>query len=116
MLLSAFTFESSEELPPVDIPEDSRQYRALNNPFTPLIVDGLFDVATLDAIRHVFGFAEDEHFWSNLQIGLEVEQTGVLDWNTITELQRRCLVAPHGVFDVDTIKGVQAALNSGILF
>lgn len=114
MVLPAFTFESVEELPKVEIPEDSRQHRALNNPYTLLEVDGQWGADEMRAVAHVFGFEGD--FWRSLQVGLEVEVTGNLDWNTITELQRRSLIAPDGQWNEVTVRGIQAALNSGILF
>jgi hypothetical protein len=116
MIPSAFTFESVNELPEVEIPADSRQYRALHNPYVPLILTGTMDAFTLNAIQYVFGWNSEGGYWLSLQRGLEVEQTGELDWNTITELQRRSLIAPDGQWNDTTVKGIQAALNSGILF
>jgi hypothetical protein len=117
MLLPAFTFESVEDLPPVDIPEDSRQYRAINNPFTPLEVNGDWGLPTMAALTYVaLGDNTCTDFLRTVQTMLEVETTGELDWNTVTELQRRSLIAPDGVWNVTTVKGIQAALNSGILF
>jgi hypothetical protein len=114
MVLPAFTFETVEELPEIEIPRDSRQFRAMNNPFTPLKMDGEWDANTVAAIMFVFALSDD--LWYPLQGCLEVEQTGIIDWNTVTELQRRCLIAPDGEWDESTIKGIKAALNSGILF
>jgi hypothetical protein len=114
MVLPGFTFESVEELPAVEIPEDSRQYRALHNIHVPLSVNGEWGAPEMKAAAYVFGFEGD--FWRSLQVGLEVEVTGELDWNTVTELQRRSLIAPDGEWNKVTIRGIQAALNSGILF
>jgi hypothetical protein len=114
MVLRGFTFEEVEELSEIEIPEDSRQYRAINNPYTPLKVNGQWDWDTISAIMFVFGLADN--LWHDLQACLEIEVTGEIDWNTVTELQRRSLIAPDGEWNETTIKGIQAALNSGILF
>lgn len=117
MVLSAFTFESAEELPAIDIPEDSRQYRAINNPYTPLRLDGMWELPTISAILYVaIGNNTCADSTRVLQKMLEVEVTGELDWNTVTELQRRSLIAPDGQWNEVTVRGIQAALNSGILF
>lgn len=115
--MPAFTFESVDSLPTVEVPEDSRQFRAINNPFTPLKVDGLWELPTMSALIYVaLGDNTCTDFLRTVQRILEVEVTGELDWNTVTELQRRSLIAPDGIWNEVTIKGIQAALNSGILF
>jgi hypothetical protein len=117
MVLPAFTFESVEELPAVEIPADSRQFRALHNPWTPLELNGLWEMPTQTALIYVaLGDNTCADYIKVLQTMLEVEVTGELDWNTVTELQRRSLIAPDGEWNAVTVRGIQAALNSGILF
>lgn len=117
MASRTFTFESVEELPPIEVPEDSRQFRASNNPITPIPLNGQWDMLTQAALIYVaIGNNTCADFVRCIQRMLEVEVTGEMDWNTVTELQRRSLIAPDGEWNEVTIKGIQAALNSGILF
>ncbi len=86
------------------------------NPYTPLIVDGILGGQTVRAMQWALGLPQDGIFGVQtkraLQAHLHVSQDGDIGPVTVVALQRHVSAAADGVWGPDTTRHLQESLNA----
>lgn len=86
------------------------------NPFTPLVIDGVLGGQTVRAMQWVLGLQQDGIFGAQtkraLQGHLHVNPDGDIGPVTVEALQRHVSVAADGVWGPETTRHLQESLNA----
>jgi peptidoglycan hydrolase-like protein with peptidoglycan-binding domain len=99
------------------VPVENGHHAPDGNPFTILVVDGIFGDHTIRALQWKIGAAIDGLFGPKsaraLQEHLAIPDDGIVGPQTIRALQRRVGAPEDGIWGTQTTSGLQAHLNSG---